>query len=87
MSQYLSTFWDSNYPNPTAGACVALKHMKLVNIACDNSQKNFYDFTAGYEPFLDKSIKLTKNVQISDSDSTGASTRILYTLETNLIVL
>ncbi len=54
MSQYLSTFWDSNYPNPTAGACVALKHMKLVNVACDNSQKNFYDFTTGYKPFLTK---------------------------------
>jgi hypothetical protein len=54
MSQYLSTFWDSNYPNPTGGACVALKRMKLVNVACDNSQKNFYDFTTGYNPFLKK---------------------------------
>ncbi len=61
MSQYLSTFWDSNYPNPTAGACVALKHMKLVNVACDNSQKNFYDFTTGFKPFLNKNIELTKN--------------------------
>ena len=47
MSQVLSTYWDTGFPNAASGSCVALKHLKLVNVPCDNSLGTFYDASTG----------------------------------------
>lgn len=54
MTQVLATYWDTGFPNAAAGACVALKNMKLVITPCDNTQGTYYDVTKGAITLLRK---------------------------------
>ena len=52
MNQVLATYWDTGFPKASAGPCVALKRMKLVNVPCDNSLGTFYDVSKGINTIM-----------------------------------
>lgn len=60
MNQVLATYWDTGFPKASAGPCVALKRMKLVNVPCDNSQGTFYDVSKGTYTIM--SLKLESTI-------------------------
>jgi hypothetical protein len=46
MTAVLNTYWKSGYPILTAGQCIALQQMKIINTPCDNVAGSYYAYTA-----------------------------------------